>query len=90
MNHIPPASMAKLIGIKTLFLDALHHKNHFSHFTLEQAVSKATEIGAEKTYFIHMSHYMGTHQATMDSLHPGMELAYDGLKVDLSYSVSDK
>lgn len=90
VNHVPPASMAKLIGIKTLFLDALHHKNHFSHFTLEQAVSKATEIGAEKTYFIHMSHYMGTHQATMDSLHPGMELAYDGLKVDLSYSASDR
>jgi len=33
---------------------------------------------------------MGTHQATMDSLDPGMELAYDGLKIDFNYSRKER
>lgn len=80
-NQIPASTMKLLKGLDILILDALHHRNHFSHYTLEQAVEKANEIGARKTYFIHMSHYMGRHEDVEKTLKQGQQLAYDGLKV---------
>lgn len=80
-NQIPETTMALLKDLDILILDALHHRNHFSHYTLEQAVEKAKEIGAKQTYFIHMSHYMGLHEDVEKTLREGQNLAYDGLKV---------
>ena len=80
-NQIPESTMELLKGLDILVLDALHHRNHFSHYTLEQAVEKAKEIGAKQTYFIHMSHYMGLHEDVEKTLREGQNLAYDGLKV---------
>jgi phosphoribosyl 1,2-cyclic phosphate phosphodiesterase len=80
-NNIPESTMELLKGLDILVLDALHHRNHFSHYTLEQAVDKANEISAKQTYFIHMSHYMGLHQDIEEQLIEGQNLAYDGLKI---------
>jgi len=80
-NQIPESTMESLQSLDVLILDALHHRNHFSHYTLEQAVEKANEIGAKQTYFIHMSHYMGRHEAVEKTLKEGQNLAYDGLKI---------
>ncbi len=80
-NQIPESTMELLKGLDILVLDALHHRNHFSHYTLEQAVEKANEIGAKHTYFIHMSHYMGRHEEVEKTLEEGQNLAYDGLKI---------
>lgn len=80
-NNIPDSTMELLKDLDILILDALHHRNHFSHYTLEQAVEKANEIGAKQTYFIHMSHYMGLHQDIEEGLAAGQNLAYDGLKI---------
>jgi phosphoribosyl 1,2-cyclic phosphate phosphodiesterase len=43
----------------------------------------AQEIGAEKTYFTHISHRLGTHQKISELLPAGVELAYDGLCIEL-------
>lgn len=83
-NQIPESTMELLKGLDILVLDALHHRDHFSHYTLEQAVEKANEIGAKKTYFIHMSHYMGRHQDVEKTLKAGHHLAYDGLKIQFN------
>lgn len=80
-NQIPETTMELLKDLDILILDALHHRNHFSHYTLEQAIEKAREIGARQTYFIHMSHYMGRHEDVEKTLNEGQNLAYDGLKV---------
>jgi phosphoribosyl 1,2-cyclic phosphate phosphodiesterase len=90
VNGISEEVFEKVAGVRTLFLDALHHRIHYSHYTLKQAVEVAERIGAEQTYFIHMSHYMGLHDEINDGLPIGMELAYDGLKVPFNYSVKDK
>lgn len=81
-NNIPESTLELLKGLEVLVLDALHHRNHFSHYTLEQAVKMANTIGAKQTYFIHMSHYMGLHSAIESTLEKGQNLAYDGLKID--------
>src|SRR6202012_849554 len=53
----------KIKGTKTLVVNALQQQSHISHFTLDEALAFAAEIGAEKTYFTHISHRLGTHEA---------------------------
>lgn len=81
VKTVPDASLEKLQGLKTLVFDALHHYPHQSHCTLEEAVEWAKKIGAEHTYFIHLSHHMGTHEQTEAQLPEGIHIAYDGLRL---------
>jgi phosphoribosyl 1,2-cyclic phosphate phosphodiesterase len=74
---------AKIKGSKVLVINALQQEKHISHFTLEEAVAFAQEIGAEKTYFTHISHRLGTHQKISKLVPAGVELAYDGLCINL-------
>lgn len=77
-NRIPDSSLDLLQGLDTLVLDCLRHSVHPTHFSLEQAVAAARQIGAQRTCFTHMCHDLG-HAATQRELPPGIELAYDGL-----------
>ena len=70
---------AKIKGTKVLVINALQQEKHISHFTLEEALAFTQEIGAEKTYFTHISHRLGTHQKISEIVPAGVELAYDGL-----------
>ena len=79
-NNIPEPTYELLEGLDVLVIDALHHRDHFSHYTLEQAVEQAKKIGAKRTFFIHMSHYMGLHETISRELPENMYLSYDGLK----------
>lgn len=80
ISGIPPHSWSRLRGLKTLVLDALRHRHHPTHLTLAQAVGIASKVGAERTYFVHMSHDLG-HAATQADLPEGMFLAWDGLEL---------
>lgn len=78
VSGIPPETWPHLRGLRTLVLDALRHRRHPTHFTLEQAVNAAANIAADQTWFVHMAHDLG-HAETDASLPEGMNLAYDGL-----------
>jgi len=78
VSGVPTESWQRLTGLKTLVLDALRHRHHPTHLTLDQAVNIAERVGAEHTYFVHMSHDLG-HEETQSSLPDGMALAWDGL-----------
>lgn len=78
VSGIPPAAWKHLRGLRTLVLDALRHRHHPTHFTLEQAVGAALEAGASQTYFVHMAHDLA-HAETDAALPESMRLAYDGL-----------
>jgi len=73
----------KIFGSKILILNALQKDEHISHFTLDEALVFAQEVGAEKTYLTHISHKMGKHEEVSRLLPPGIELAYDGMVFDL-------
>jgi phosphoribosyl 1,2-cyclic phosphate phosphodiesterase len=60
-------------------LNALQRTPHISHFTLDEAVAMAQELGAEHTYFTHISHKLGLHHEVEKELPEGIHLAYDGL-----------
>jgi phosphoribosyl 1,2-cyclic phosphate phosphodiesterase len=82
-NSISDEAYARMEGARVLVLNALQKKDHISHFNLEQALEVAEKVGADNTYFTHISHRMGTHKETIDLLPEQVEIAYDGLKVSL-------
>ncbi|MDB5288616.1 MAG: fold metallo-hydrolase [Mucilaginibacter sp.] len=73
----------KIRGSKTLVINALQKEMHISHLTLDEAVSFAQDINAEKTYFTHISHRLGKHADIARELPAGIELAYDGLILEI-------
>jgi phosphoribosyl 1,2-cyclic phosphate phosphodiesterase len=79
-SGIPEASWSLLTGLDVLVLDALRERPHPTHFSLAEAVDVARQVGAARTYFTHMCHDL-PHAATCARLPPGVELAYDGLRV---------
>ncbi len=81
-NFISPTEFEKIKGSKVLVLNALRHAQHVSHFTLNEAIHLAQKVGAERTYFTHISHQMGTHDEVQPTLPGGIFLAYDGLKIE--------
>lgn len=82
-NFISDEEKEKVKGSKVLVLNALRREKHISHFTLEEAIALAKDIGAEQTYFTHISHQLGLHQAVNLELPSNMQLAYDGLTLDI-------
>jgi len=80
VSEIPVASFELLAGLDVLVLDALQHKRHTTHFSLEQAIAAATRIGAKRTLFTHIAHGMG-HVETNRLLPEHMQLAFDGQRV---------
>lgn len=86
-NGIPPESRPLLENLKVLAIDGLRQSPaHPTHFTIPETVKVAREIGAESTYLIHMSHDVD-HQTTVDELPAGIDLATDGLVIELPEGV---
>lgn len=80
---VPAATMEKIKGTKLLVVNALQHEEHISHFTFGEAIAFAKEVGAEMTYFTHISHNLGKHADVEQELPPNIRLAYDGLQLSL-------
>jgi phosphoribosyl 1,2-cyclic phosphate phosphodiesterase len=75
------AEKEKIKGSKTLVLNALRHKKHLSHFTLDEATALVQELNVSQAYFTHISHQLGKHQEINKELPTGIELAYDGMQL---------
>ena len=80
-NHISETELEKIKGTKTLVLNALQKQAHISHFTLNEAIELAQQIGAEDTYFTHISHRLGKHSEVESELPENIHLAWDGMKI---------
>jgi len=76
-NRIELTEQEKIRGSEILVLNALRHKKHISHFTLDEAVSLSNELGIERLYLTHISHQMGLHETVSKTLPAGKEIAYD-------------
>jgi phosphoribosyl 1,2-cyclic phosphate phosphodiesterase len=80
-SAIPDSSLRRLEGLDVLFLDALRHKPHPTHSTVETSIATAQALRPRKTYFTHICHDL-PHAATESALPPGIFLAYDGLEIE--------
>src|SRR5688572_6259956 len=80
---VPPAARAALAGVRVLVLNALWFGNpHATHMNIEEAVTTAREIGAERTFLTHLTHRV-VHAQAADRLPPDVQPAYDGLVVEV-------
>jgi len=82
-NFIAEQEKEKLLDLEVLVLNALRINKHISHYNLEEAIHLVKELKPKKAYFTHISHLMGQHQTINSTLPEGIELAYDGLKINI-------
>ena len=81
-SDIPEESKDKLRGLDVLFLDALRHRPHPTHTTVERALEWVEELKPRRAFFTHMCHDLG-HVRTEAALPAHVRLAYDGLEIDV-------
>jgi phosphoribosyl 1,2-cyclic phosphate phosphodiesterase len=79
VRTIAKEELAKLDGLDTLVLSALHHSEHHSHLNLEQALKLVQQLAPGRTFLTHMSHRMGLHREVSQKLPENVALGYDGL-----------
>jgi phosphoribosyl 1,2-cyclic phosphate phosphodiesterase len=80
-SEIPETSFRQLEGLDILFLDALRHKPHPTHSTVENSLRIVERLKAKRAFFTHICHDLG-HAATNAMLPPHVRLAYDGMKLE--------
>jgi phosphoribosyl 1,2-cyclic phosphate phosphodiesterase len=81
-SAIPDETLPLLGGLDVLVLDALRHKPHPTHSTVENSLSLVEQLKARRAYFTHIAHEL-LHSETNAALPPHVRLAHDGLKVEL-------
>lgn len=82
-KRLPPRTLEALRGVDTLVLNALWYGDpHPTHFTVEEAVQVAEEIGARRTYLTHLTHRV-RHRELERRLPPGVLPAHDGLEIEI-------
>ena len=81
-SRIPDESWPLLEGVQTLVLDALRDRPHPTHFSVREALEVVGRLAPERAYFTHICHDL-PHAATCARLPAGVELAYDGLVLEI-------
>lgn len=83
-NFISEEEKQKIKGSEVIVINALRRNEHISHFTFQEAIDLANELKAKKTYFTHISHQLGLHKEVNFELPEHIELAYDGLQIEVN------
>lgn len=82
-KRLPSSTLDALRGVRVLVLNALWYGDpHPTHFTVDEAVAAAGEVGAERTYLTHLTHRL-RHRDLEDRLPAGILPAHDGLRVEI-------
>jgi phosphoribosyl 1,2-cyclic phosphate phosphodiesterase len=78
-SAVPDDIAEKISGVSALIIDALRHKPHPTHLSVDQAIEVAARVRPAKTYFTHICHELP--QSAESQLPAGTHLAYDGLQL---------
>jgi phosphoribosyl 1,2-cyclic phosphate phosphodiesterase len=82
-NSISDSELEKAKGAEILVINALRREAHVSHFTLHEAINVIEKLSPQQAFLTHLSHQMGCHQEVMKELPRNVEIAYDGLTIEL-------
>ena len=82
-SFIPDTSWPLLEGVEWLVIDALRDRPHPTHFSVAQALEAIARVKPRHAWFTHIAHDL-PHAATCARLPAGVELAYDGLTMDVA------
>jgi phosphoribosyl 1,2-cyclic phosphate phosphodiesterase len=83
VKEIPTASLALLMDVDVLVVDALRKSLHPTHFSLDEALAAAAQVKAKETWLTHLSHEHDV-EAVSQSLPPRVRMAWDGLRISLN------
>lgn len=83
-KEIADSELKKLEGVDVLVINALRWTQHPSHFSVEEACAVAERIKPRRTILTHLSHEIGLHAHSAERLPEGVELAYDGLTIEIN------
>ena len=78
-SAVPNEVASKIVNVRTLIIDALRHKPHPTHLSVEQALEVARRVQSQETYFTHICHELP--QSAESDLPTGAHIAYDGLRL---------
>jgi riboflavin kinase/FMN adenylyltransferase len=85
-SSLPDASLALLNDLDVLIIDALRDIPHPMHQTVEQALALIKELNPRGAWFTHIAHDL-PHAETNERLenlgYSNVQLAYDGLEIDV-------
>ena len=79
---MPDAAVELARGADVLVIDGLRPKPHPTHLSVQEAVEVSRRIDAARTFLIHMT-WQVDHAEWSARLPAGVELAYDGLRVEV-------
>jgi len=85
-NRLDDAAWPLLDGVDTLVVDALRDRPHPTHFSVTEALEVIEKVAPRRAFLVHMTHDL-EHEATSARLPPGVDLAYDGLVLDVDVDV---
>lgn len=80
---VPDDTVEAMKGGDTLVINALRHKPHISHITLDEALELISRIKPRVAYLTHMSHDMGRYAEVAPTLPENVFLAVDDLKIHI-------
>lgn len=83
INYVSDEEILKLKDLDVLVVSALRKRKHLSHFNLEEALEFVNKVKPKRTFFTHISHYMGYHEEVNKELPENIRLAFDGLTIEL-------
>lgn len=81
VKSLPEETLARLSGVKTVIISALHHEGSHSHLSLDEALAYLHQLGCQRGVLTHFSHRMGTTAELNAKLPKGVETGFDGLVV---------
>ena len=82
-KYLEDAALQQLQGLEVLVISALHREEHHSHNTIDEAIAWTQKIGAQRNYFIHMSHHLEPMAIAEKTIPDNCYFAYDGLTLQL-------
>jgi phosphoribosyl 1,2-cyclic phosphate phosphodiesterase len=82
-NYISELEIKKIVGSKYLVVNGLRIEKHISHYNLSEAIEFINHIKPKMGYINHISHQMGFYAEIQHQLPENIQLAYDGLVVEV-------
>jgi phosphoribosyl 1,2-cyclic phosphate phosphodiesterase len=79
-SGVPDDIARQIREVQVLIIDALRHKPHPTHLSVDQALEVAGRVRPNRTYFTHICHELP--QSAESQLPANTFIAYDGLKLE--------
>jgi riboflavin kinase/FMN adenylyltransferase len=91
-SSLPNSSLALLHDLDELIIDALRDLPHPMHQTVDQALALINKLNPRRAWFTHIAHDL-PHAETNERLrnlgYSNVQLAYDGLEIEVNVDESD-